>query len=141
MLKILAVTDGSRQSNPAVAHAIKLYRNNGQIDLHLLNVQIRPGSGHARMFVNKSDLEDYYQTEGRQALDGACRILDQAAVPYTRHIAIGHAAETIANFARQHGFDQIIMGTHGRSGLTGLLLGSVASDVIRLSSVPVTLAK
>jgi nucleotide-binding universal stress UspA family protein len=141
MLKVLFVTDGSPFSNRVVAHLVKLHQSNLQADLHVLNVQIPAGTGHARMFVSKSDLDTYYQMEGEQALKEACEQLDKAGIPYAKHIAIGHVAETIANFAKQHQCDQIVMGTHGRGALTHALLGSVATDVIKLSNVPVTLVK
>lgn len=141
MVKILVAIDGSTHSERAVSHLIKLYQAQRQIEIHLLNVQMPVESGHARMFVSKDDLETYYRDEGRQALDSARKLLDQFGVPYTEHIALGRVAETIANFAQEHQLDQIVMGTHGHSALSHLLLGSVVSDVIRHSDIPVTLVK
>ncbi|OGB27612.1 MAG: universal stress protein [Burkholderiales bacterium RIFCSPLOWO2_02_FULL_57_36] len=141
MQKILIPVDGSQHAERAAASLIKQHQAGGALDIHLLNVQIPIESGHARMFVSKGDLDAYYRDEGRQALQGAAKQLQQAGIPFTEHLAIGHVAETIVNFAQQHQFDQIVMGTHGRTGLTGLLLGSVASDVLRSSKVPVTLVK
>ena len=141
MLKIVLAIDGSPHSDRAAAHVIKLHAAHAQIKLALLNVQIPVESGHARMFISKSDLENYYQEEGQQALDSARKLLDQAEIPYTEHIAVGHVAETIANFSREQRCDQIVMGTHGRSALTHLLLGSVASEVTHLSDAAVTLVK
>ena len=46
-------------------------------------------------------------------------------------------AEAIARFARENSVDFVAMGTHGRSGLGQALLGSVATSVVRQSSVPV----
>lgn len=141
MQKILIPVDGSQHAERAVSSVLKQFQSAGQLDLHLLNVQVPVESGHARMFVSKNDLDTYYRDEGRQALAGAAALLKQAGVPFTEHLAIGHTAETIINFAQQHQFDQIVMGTHGRTGLTNLLMGSVASDVLRSSKVPVTLVK
>jgi nucleotide-binding universal stress UspA family protein len=141
MQKILIPVDGSEYSERAVSSLIKQHQAAGQLDIHLLNVQIPVESGHARMFVGKDDLDAYYRDEGRKALDSAAKLLKQAGIPHTEHLAIGHVAETIVNFAQQHQFDQVVMGTHGRTGLTNLLLGSVASDVLRSSKVPVTLVK
>jgi nucleotide-binding universal stress UspA family protein len=62
-------------------------------------------------------------------------------VKYHWHVAVGHIADTIILFARKHEIDRIVMGTHGRSALTHLLLGSVASDVSRAAGIPVTLVK
>jgi nucleotide-binding universal stress UspA family protein len=141
MLKILLSTDGSEQSLRAVPHAIRLHRSNGPIELHVLNVQIPIQSGHARMFVNHEDLETYHQEEGEKALAATCKMLDEADIPYRKHIIVGHVADAIAQFAREQHCDQIMMGTHGRSALTHVLMGSVATDVIRASEVPVLLVK
>ncbi|MEF8813406.1 MAG: universal stress protein [Halovenus sp.] len=53
----------------------------------------------------------------------------------------GRPARVIVGYADQEEFDHIIMGSHGRSGLTRMLLGSVAEDVTRRASVPVTIVR
>jgi nucleotide-binding universal stress UspA family protein len=141
MLKVLVATDGSESAGRAVAYVLKLAAAEVRMDIHLLNVQIPVESGHARMFVSQEAIEEYYREEGRQCLQSAQKVFDEAGVPYTPHVAVGHVTETITRFAREHGFDQIVMGTHGRSALTHLLLGSVTADVIRLCNIPVTLVK
>ena len=138
MAKMLIAVDGSPHSRRAVEQALRLGQSP---EIHLLNVQIPIQSGHARMFVGREDLQDYYREEGLAALQEARAILDAAGVPYTHHIAVGHVAQTIAAYAKEKGFDQIVLGSHGRGALTHLLLGSVASDVLRLAEVPVTLVK
>lgn len=140
MKKVLIPVDGSSHADQAAASLISRHQAE-QIDIHLLNVQIPVESGHARMFVNKDELDAYYRDEGRKALASAAKLLKDAGVPFTEHLAIGHTAETIINFAQQHQFDEIVMGTHGRTGLTSVLMGSVASDVLKSSKVPVTLVK
>ena len=67
--------------------------------------------------------------------------LKQANVPFTHHISVGHIAETIAQYAKENGVSQIVMGTRGMGAISDLVLGSVATKVIHLSSVPVTLIK
>jgi nucleotide-binding universal stress UspA family protein len=138
MAKILIAVDGSLHSRRAVEQALRLQ---GSPEIHLLNVQIPIESGHARMFVGHEDLQDYYREEGLAALKEARAIMDAAGVPYTHHIAVGHVAQTIAAYAKEKSFDQIVLGSHGRGALTHLLLGSVASDVLRIAEVPVTLVK
>ncbi len=138
MAKMLIAVDGSPHSRRAVEQALRLGQSP---EIHLLNVQIPIQSGHARMFVGREDLQDYYREEGLAALQEARAILDAAGVPYTHHIAVGHVAQTIAAYAKEKGFDQIVLGSHGRGALTHLLLGSVASDVLRLAELPVTLVK
>ena len=141
MAKILVGVDGSEHSKRAIEHLLKFLPSQGPQEIHLLNVQIPIESGHARMFVGKEQLDEYYRDEGLAALKGAREILDEAGVSYQHHVAVGHVAETIANYAREHGFDQIVIGSHGHGALRHLLIRSVASDVLRRSEIPVTLIK
>jgi len=141
MLKILVPVDGSAHADRAVAQVLELARSGAAVEIHLLNVQIPIDSGHARMFVSHDDLEAYHREEGLAALVNARRMLDEAGVPYTHHIAVGHGADTIVRYAREKGFDKIVMGTHGGGGLLDAVLGSVAGAVLKHSSVPVTLVK
>ena len=141
MAKILLPMDGSDNALRAIEHVIGLKESESDLDLHLISVPIAVDSGHARMFVNHEELEDYYREEGATALAEARRRLDEAGIAYSYHVVPGHIAETIARFAEDQQFDRIIMGTHGRGGLKHLLLGSVATDVIKLTELPVTLVK
>jgi nucleotide-binding universal stress UspA family protein len=71
----------------------------------------------------------------------------QAADPKLRELRLetkmveGHPAETICRVAKEEGCDLIVMGTHGRSGLGRLLLGSVAEQVLREAACPVLTVK
>jgi nucleotide-binding universal stress UspA family protein len=141
MTKVLVAIDGSAHSKSAVEHVLQMQQKSGSLEIHLINVQIPIESGHARMFVSHEQLQEYYRDEGIAALREAREILDRAAVPYTQHVAVGHVAQTLADYAREHGFDQVVIGSHGRGALRHLLMGSVATDVLRLSAIPVTLVK
>lgn len=141
MIKILLAVDGSEHSQRAVAFAAKLAQAGTAVELHVLNVQIPVDSGHVRMFVEADLIEAYYREEGLRALQPACEALDAAGVEYLRHLAVGHIAETIAHYADKLDADQVVMGSHGRGALSHLLLGSVASDVVRRLDRPVTLVK
>ena len=56
-------------------------------------------------------------------------------------VATGPPAETIVHVAHERGADLIVMGTHGRTGLSHVLLGSVAETVVRLAPCPVLTVK
>jgi nucleotide-binding universal stress UspA family protein len=79
------------------------------------------------------DRVDTAQTELR---DFASKTLKDA-VPVPVHIAVGKPAEEILRVAREEKVDLIVMGTHGRTGVRHLLLGSVAEDVTRHAPCPV----
>ena len=52
-------------------------------------------------------------------------------------LQFGDPAEVIGQIAERNGYDMIVIGTHGRSGLSRLMLGSVAEKVVRLATRPV----
>lgn len=141
MRKILVPVDGSQHSVRALSVVLGRLSHEKESEIHLLNVQLPVDSGHARMFVSEEALHDYHQAEGVSSLEEAGKILDDAHVAYARHILVGHISETIVRFAQEKGFDEIVMGTHGRTGLTHLLLGSIASEIVKKSQLPVTLVK
>ena len=58
-------------------------------------------------------------------------------VDVTAVSTVGTPAEEIVDRVKSHGFDLIVMGTHGRTGLKHALLGSVAERVVRLATCPV----
>jgi nucleotide-binding universal stress UspA family protein len=64
-------------------------------------------------------------------------IPDDSRDTWAVEIAIGHPAETIVRMAEERQADLIVMGTHGRTGLQHVLLGSVAEKVVRLAPCPV----
>jgi len=56
-------------------------------------------------------------------------------------VETGRPARVILEFAREHEVEHIIMGSHGRSGVSRLVLGSVAEQVVRRATVPVTIVR
>ncbi|MBL0284657.1 MAG: universal stress protein [Zoogloea sp.] len=141
MITTLIAVDGSEHSLRAVESVCRLAAAGLVMDVHVLNVQIPVESGHVRMFVEADMIEDYYRQEGLAALKDACGLLDGAGIKYTRHIAVGHIANTIAHYATKLQAEQVVMGSHGRGALKHMLMGSVASDVIRQAGCAVTLVR
>ena len=141
MLKALVPLDGSSTSESAVRHVVALMKAREPMEVHLINVQDEADAPELRRFMKPAEIKRSQLEHGAAALASAKRLLDRAGISYEAHVLIGHPAETIAKFAQRGGFDKIIMGTHGRSGMTKMLMGSVASKVLHLSTVPVTLVK
>jgi nucleotide-binding universal stress UspA family protein len=137
---ILVPVDGSKNSDRAVKQAIEMAKTAGGGTIHLLNVQ-PPVSGVIQTFVGKGDIDSYHREEGAKGLKSAKRICANAGVDAVEHIGVGRPGAQIAAFAKKLKARQIVMGTRGHSGVAGVLLGSVAQDVIAHASAPVSLVK
>ncbi|MBN9539155.1 MAG: universal stress protein [Reyranella sp.] len=140
MKSILVAVDGSETSDRAVQHAIDLIASGSAAELHLINVQ--PAlSGAVAAFVSRDQIDQHHREEGEKALASAVALAKKANVPAKVHIGVGRQGEVVADFARKLDAGLVVLGTRGHTGLAGVLLGSVAQDVIAHSKVPVTLVK
>jgi nucleotide-binding universal stress UspA family protein len=137
---ILVPVDGSANSDRAVAHALDLIGAGLAAELHLLNVQPTFG-GAISAFVGRDQLNDYRREEGEKALASARELARKAAVDAKIHIGVGRQGAVVSEYADRLGAGLVVMGTRGHTGLAGVLLGSVAQDVIAHVKVPVTLVK
>lgn len=140
MLKLLLPSDGSDHAEAALRHVILLHRAGVVAGVRLLNVQV-PLPGDVSAFVAADVIADHHREQSDQALAGAVEALGEAGVPFQTEHAVGPVAATIARVAAERGVDQIVMGCHGYGALGGLVMGSVASRVVHLAEVPVTLVK
>jgi nucleotide-binding universal stress UspA family protein len=141
MLRFLFPVDGSQASNRAIAEFLKRsdwYRQFPEI--HLLNVQF-PQRGNVPLFIDKESIDRYHQEEGMKELRAARELLDEAGIICHYHIAVGTPPDVILQCAQEIGCDQIVMGPRGLGAVKRILLGSVASKVIELSTIPVLLIR
>jgi nucleotide-binding universal stress UspA family protein len=141
-MKILLPVDGSDCALRAVDHLIAhsaWFREEPEI--HLLNVHAPIPIGRVQAHVGKETLQAYYLEEGQEQLRAAQGRLDAAGRIHTTHIHVGQPAEVIAKIAGELECDLIVMGSHGRSAVAGLVMGSVAGRVLHLANCPVLLVK
>jgi nucleotide-binding universal stress UspA family protein len=140
MKAILVAVDGSGTSDRAVRHALDLIDAGLAAELHLLNVQPNLG-GAISSFVSKEQIDAHHREEGQKALATAVDLTKKAGVSATVHIGVGRQGEVASDFVTKLGAGLIVIGTRGHTGFAGVLLGSVAQDVIAHAKVPVTLVK
>lgn len=75
--------------------------------------------------------------QGEEIVAEATEILESLGVAHGSDVVQGPPAKTIAEYATEYEQDLIVIPTHGRSGISRFLLGSVSERVVRHSSVPV----
>jgi nucleotide-binding universal stress UspA family protein len=83
------------------------------------------------------EVVDALEEHGRSVLGEAQDTLDALNIDYKTDVVQGNPAPTIVEYASRYEHDLIVMPTHGRTGLSRYLLGSISEKVVRLSSVPV----
>lgn len=137
---ILVAVDGSPYSDRAVQHALDMVAGGLATELHFLNVQPNL-RGAITAFVSREQIDSYHREEGDKALASAVELAKKASVAAQVHIGVGRQGEVVRDFVKKVGAKMVVMGTRGHTGLSGVLLGSVAQDVIAHVDVPVTLVK
>ena len=142
MHKILTPFDGSESATRALRYAIKLALENGPLEVHLITVLPEPIIyGEIEVYVPRQKMEEMQRSRGTEILEPAKSALDAAGVQYMSEIAIGDTAPTICKRAEELHCDGIVMGTRGMGAIGNLVNGSVATKVVHLTSLPVTLVK
>jgi nucleotide-binding universal stress UspA family protein len=137
---ILVAVDGSPNSDRAVQHALDMVKGGLASEVHFLNVQPNL-RGAIATFVGREQIDSYHREEGTKALASAVALAQKASVAAPVHIGVGRQGEVVRDFVRKLGAGMVVMGTRGHTGLSGVLLGSVAQDVIAHVEVPLTLVK
>jgi len=141
MFKILIPMDGSDNAARAVDYVIKLVTQSKQMEIHLITVRDPMDSLGVHRFWTDEQIRAFNQGAGDFALQAGRKRLDEAGIPYTPKIVIGEIAQTITEYAKEQHCDMIVMGTRGMGTIGSLLMGSVATKVVHLASIPVTLVK
>jgi universal stress protein A len=136
--KILCPIDLSEQSLAALDVALKVAQQN-DAKLYLLNVAPVP-AGAAGFQPVPLDPYPYLEKDRQQQLAKLAREKIPGSVRYETLVINGDPAERVLEASRALEADLIVMGSHGRKGLSRIVLGSVAERVVRESSTPVLTA-
>ncbi|RQG87972.1 universal stress protein [Natrarchaeobius halalkaliphilus] len=82
-----------------------------------------------------------HERRARTVLEDARELATDAGIDLETDHVIGGVSKTIIDYADEHDVDHIVVGSHGRTGASRILLGSIAETVARRSPVPVTIVR
>ncbi|WP_435175940.1 universal stress protein [Halorussus sp. AFM4] len=139
--KVLVPIDGSTQSDDALEHALEEF---GDDDITVFHVIDPVDAGYSSPVAIPGGSEEWYESakeEGEALFEEAQDVADEYGVTLDSATELGRPARTIVEFADDEGFDHIVMGSHGREGVSRILLGSVAETVVRRATMPVTVVR
>jgi nucleotide-binding universal stress UspA family protein len=147
---ILWPTDGGEPSYKALEAAIAIAEKfNARIYALRVVAPVPPlvgpgyvqmvGAGYEPMAIKGYDVPLYQQELLKSAENDLSQVVAKKVpkeIEITREVKIGTPAEVIIEFAQEKDIDIIIMATHGRTGISRFMIGSVAEKTIRQSTIP-----
>lgn len=136
---ILCPVDFSEASNNAIRYASELARSMGS-KVYLLNV-VEPRAMAADMALNYIPVEEELEKAAEEDLQPILRQVLDAGITAQAEVMIGNPADVILQQAADWDVNLLIMGSHGKTGLSRLLMGSVAEAVVRRAACPVLIVK
>jgi len=129
---ILIPTDFSTASDAALPHAEAVAKQQSA-SLLILHVEEPPlAYGGGELYYGLPEPDSDRLLEMLEAVKPS-----DPAVPHTHRLTIGDPAGEIVRIAAEEGVEMIVMGTHGRTGVSRMLMGSVAEAVVRRAPCPV----
>jgi nucleotide-binding universal stress UspA family protein len=137
--KILVANDGSEGAKKALHIAIAMANRFGA-ELHEISVEERLPHYAAtvgEVVEAKQEAAEYFRNVTREAEMSAMT----QGVTLRSHILPGHEVETIVTFAKQHGFDLLVVGFMGHSKIFGRIWGSSSQNLTKLAPCTVLVVK
>jgi nucleotide-binding universal stress UspA family protein len=136
--RILVPTDFSATADAALEYACLLAERFGahiQL-LHVLDDPFVSEGMAAEAYISEAPgIREAMLRDAREKLTH--RALLRRGTQVDTEVLFGHGARTIGEYAEARGVDLIVMGTHGRTGVAHLLLGSIAEKLVRTAPCPV----
>lgn len=140
-MKILVAVDGSDISMRAVKFVIGLNRKLARpARVTLLSVD-PPQFPGVETRIGAKATRQLHEESLENMLRDARRSLVRAKLELTERAEVGEIADTILKVAKKDRVDLIVLGSHGRGAVKGILLGSVSSKVIAQTDIPVTIVR
>jgi nucleotide-binding universal stress UspA family protein len=143
--KILVPLDGSELAECVLPHVetfIKRYHVSEVVFLRAVDL-LHPYFYNESYF-NLEELEKSEsdrKTSAEDYLNQVINRLEHDGTTLRSEVLVGRAAETLIDYVEKNDIDLILIATHGRSGLSRWVMGSVADKVLRSSNIPVLMVR
>lgn len=135
--KILYPIDFSEYTEEITNYAVSIAKKYSS-ELHLLH--IIPNLNYYtpyESFLTPENLIDMERNIEKEIEKDFNKVIKKIDVPVNKIIKTGVTFVEIIDYIKEEGIDLVVMGTHGRSGIEHILIGSVAEKVVRKSPCPV----
>jgi len=140
---ILIPTDGSEPARRSIAHGVDVAERYGAtvhalyvVDLEAANYSLGTEQVERLRRGKLSEMPEVQEKANAATAEVARRAAD-AGLDVVEHVAVGSPHDEIVDYIADRGVDLAVMGSHGRSGISRMLLGSVTERVVRTATIPV----
>jgi nucleotide-binding universal stress UspA family protein len=140
---VLVPVDESDRSQQALEFVFEEYPDATITALHVLD----PGDFYAATGIeggamaNYDEIQKQHETRANTILEDAESRAAEHGVSIETETIVGGVARSVVDYAEDNDVDHVVVGSHGRTGASRILLGSVAETVARRSPVPVTIVR
>ena len=138
-MAVLVPYDGSRPAQQAVEYAADNWDDQPLVLLRV--IEAADGSLEAGVDLVKERLKESREERAAELSDELLETLQNVDADYDVETVVGKPAREIVEFAEGNDISHIVIGSHGRTGASRVLLGSVAQNVVRRAPTPVTVIR
>jgi len=143
--KIMVPLDGSEMAECVLPHVEAIAKGCHASDVTLVRVVEPLLKPSGEDYVDSEEELEQLRVSRRSAaddyLDRLVSRLKYDGVNIQSEVIVGKTAESLADYAKKHDIDLIIIATHGRSGVSRWVWGSIADRVLRSSHIPVLVVR
>ncbi|MBL0726453.1 universal stress protein [Piscinibacter sp. HJYY11] len=140
-MKILLAVDGSQYTQRMLAYLAahpELLGPTGEFTALTVVTAVPP---HVTGYIDRASLQKYYDDQAEEVLKTVRGFAAERQWKPTFVTKVGNAADTIAATAKEGQYDLVMMGSHGHSPLSSLVMGSVTSRVLGHCATPVLIVR
>ncbi|SFR34874.1 universal stress protein [Halogeometricum limi] len=138
--RVLVPFDGSPLSQRALEHALTTYDDDVLV-FYVVDPLLAVYEAETKGLAAAEAWSEEMAEVTADVRAAAREIADAHDAAVTTEVVTGRPARAILAYVADHAIDHVVMGSHGRSGISRLVLGSVAEQVMRQSPVPVTIVR
>ncbi len=140
-MKILLAIDGSAYTQRMLAYLAAHPELIGSSREFTALTVITPVPPHVTGYIDRKSLQKYYDEQAEAVLKTVRGPVGEHGWKPNYVTKIGNAADVIAATAKEGGYELVMMGSHGQSALSSLVMGSVTSRVLAHCTTPVLIVR
>ncbi len=141
---ILVPLDGSELAECVLPHVEEMCRGEEERVIHLVRVvePFQPYVGdYVINFTEVERIDRENRASAERYLEEVSKKLKCGKLMIQKKVLVGRVAEELADYAKEHDVDLIVIATHGRSGISRWVRGSIADRILHFSNVPILMIR